>query len=48
MQKNSEKRYIRVLVNEKGFIPEPFANFANISHITVEDFAKSFNFSLNQ
>ena len=46
-QKNSEKRYIRVLGHEKGFIPEPFANFGNISHITSEDLAKSFNFSLN-
>jgi hypothetical protein len=47
-QKNSEKRYIRVLVNDKGFIPEPFANFGNISHINMEDFAKSFNFSLSE
>jgi len=45
-QKNNEKRYIRVIVNDKGFIPEPFANFANISHVTMEDFAKSFNFGL--
>lgn len=47
MQKNSKKRYIRVIATEKSFIPEPFENFANISHITVEDLAKSFNFSLN-
>ncbi len=47
LQKNSKKRYIRVLATEKAFIPEPFENFANISHITVEDLAKSFNFSLN-
>lgn len=47
LQKNSKKRYIRVVTNEMSFIPEPFDNFANISHITVEDLAKSFNFSLN-
>ena len=46
-QKNNEKRYIRVLGHENGFIPEPFANFGNISHITSEDLVKSFNFSLN-
>ena len=47
LQKNSKKRYIRVLATEKAYIPEPFENFANLSHITVEDLAKSFNFSLN-
>ena len=45
IQKNVEKRYIRVLEKEDSFIPEPFNNFANLSHITVEDFKKSFNIS---
>tara|TARA_B100002019_G_C21210090_1_gene568924 strand:+ start:216 stop:722 length:507 start_codon:yes stop_codon:yes gene_type:complete len=47
LQKNSKKRYIRVVATDKSFIPEPLESFANISHITVEDLAKSFNFSLN-
>ena len=47
-QKNKEKRYIRVLADGIGFIPEPFQNYSNIKHITKEDFTKSFNFSLIQ
>ena len=45
--KNSKKRYIRVLVNDKGFIPEPFEKYGNLTHITREDFAKSFNIQLS-
>ena len=45
MQKSPEKRYIRVLEEKDSFIPEPFENFSNLTHITVEEFAKSFNIS---
>jgi hypothetical protein len=41
-QKYPEKRYIRV-INEDGFIPKEFSNLDNLSHITVEDFVKTFN-----
>ena len=43
LQKNSEKRYIRVLLDRQGFIPEPLDKFGNLTHITKEDFCKSFN-----
>lgn len=43
IQKSPQKRYIRVLENKDSYIPEPFDNFANLSHVTIEDFAKSFN-----
>ena len=42
-QKFSEKRYIRVL-GENAFIPKEFKTISNISHITIEEFKKSFNF----
>lgn len=45
MQKSPEKRYIRVLEEKDSFIPEPFDNYSNLTHMTVEDFAKSFNIS---
>ena len=43
IQKNPEKRYIRVIGDKKGFVPEPMEKFGNLSHITREDFLKSFN-----
>lgn len=41
-QKFSEKRYIRVL-GDNPFIPSEFSKLHNLSHITVEEFKKSFN-----
>jgi len=46
IQKNPEKRYIRVIGDKKGFVPEPMEKFGNLSHITKEDFLKSFNLAL--
>jgi hypothetical protein len=43
-QKFSQNRYIRVL-GENAFIPKEFSKIDNLSHITVEEFKKSFNFS---
>lgn len=43
-QKYSEKRYIRVL-GENGFIPSEFSKIDNLSHISIEEFKKIFNFS---
>ena len=43
-QKFSEKRYIRVVQEEDPFIPKEFSKINNLSHITVEEFKKSFNF----
>jgi hypothetical protein len=40
----SQKRYIRVL-GESGFIPKEFSNISNLSHISIEEFKKIFNFS---
>ena len=42
-QKFSQKRYIRVL-GENAFIPKEFSKIDNLSHITVEEFNKIFNF----
>ena len=41
-QKFSQKRYIRVL-GDNAFIPKEFSNIDNLSHITLEEFKKSFN-----
>jgi len=43
IQKNTQIRYIRVTGDKKGFIPDPLMKFGNLSHISKEDFAKSFN-----
>ena len=43
-QKFNEKRYIRVVQEEDPFIPKEFSKIDNLSHITVEEFKKSFNF----
>ena len=43
-QKFSEKRYIRVVQEEDPFIPKEFSKIDNLSHITVEEFNKIFNF----
>ena len=40
-QKFSEKRYIRVL-GENAFIPKEFNKIPNLSHISIENFKKSF------
>lgn len=42
IQKNHQKRYIRVL-EKNGFIPKEFSKLENLTHISVEDFQKSFN-----
>jgi len=42
-QKYSQKRYIRVVKEDKPFIPNEFSKLDNLSHITVEEFKKSFN-----
>ncbi len=46
IQKNPEKRYIRVVGDKKGFVPEPLEKFGNLSHISKGDFLKSFNLAL--
>jgi len=43
-QKFSEKRYIRVL-GDDAFIPKEFSNIENLSHISIGEFKKIFNFS---
>lgn len=43
-QKFSEKRYIRVVQEEDPFIPKEFSKINNLSHITVKEFKKTFNF----
>ena len=43
-QKFSKKRYIRVL-GENAFIPKEFSNIDNLSHMSIEEFRKIFNFS---
>ena len=42
-QKFSEKRYIRVVEEDNPFIPKEFSKLDNLSHITVEEFKKSFD-----
>ena len=42
-QKFSKTRYIRVL-GENTFIPREFLKIPNLTHITIEEFKKSFNF----
>jgi len=41
-QKFPQKRYIRVL-GDNPFIPKEFSKVENLSHITIEEFKKSFN-----
>ena len=41
-QKFSQKRYIRVL-GDNPFIPKEFLKIENLTHITVEEFKKSFD-----
>ena len=41
-QKNTNKRYIRVL-GDNPFIPKEFSVLNNLSHITVEEFKKTFD-----
>jgi hypothetical protein len=43
IQKNKEKRYIRVVEDSSSFIPETLSKYANIEHITVEEFKNLFN-----
>ena len=47
-QKNPRKRYIRVVGDKKGFVPEPLEKFGNLSHISKGDFLKSFNLALKK
>jgi len=46
IQKNPEKRYIRVIGDKKGFIPDPLMKFGNLDHMSKDEFVKSFNISL--
>ena len=41
-QKFPQKRYIRVL-GDNPFIPKEFSKIENLSHITIEEFKKSFD-----
>lgn len=41
-QKFDKKRYIRV-IGDNAFIPKEFSRLDNLSHITVEEFKKTFN-----
>lgn len=43
-QKFNKKRYIRVL-GDNAFIPKEFQNIDNLTHISVEEFKKTFNFT---
>ena len=43
-QKFSKKRYIRVL-GENAFVPKEFSNINNLSHISIGEFEKIFDFS---
>jgi len=43
LQRNSEKRYIRVVQEGDKFVPKSLNKFGNLSHITVEEFVKQFN-----
>ena len=43
-QKFSKKRYIRVL-GENAFVPKEFSNIDNLSHISIGEFEKIFDFS---
>ena len=43
-QKFPKKRYIRVL-GETAFIPKEFSNINNLSHMSIEEFKKIFDFS---
>jgi hypothetical protein len=43
IQKNSKKRYIRVVEDTDSFIPEPMLKYGNLDHITVEEFKNSLN-----
>jgi hypothetical protein len=42
LQRNSKKRYIRVVEGDI-FVPRSLQKYSNLSHITVEDFKKTFN-----
>ena len=43
LQRNSKKRYIRVVEEGDIFVPRSLQKYSNLSHITVEDFKKTFN-----
>jgi hypothetical protein len=42
LQRNSKKRYIRVVAEDDIFVPKSLKNFSNLSHITVDEFVKRF------
>ena len=42
-QKFSEKRYIRVVQEKEPYIPKEFSKLENLTHITVEEFKKTFD-----
>lgn len=42
-QKFSEKRYIRVVQEDEPFVPTEFSKLNNLTHVTVEEFKKSFD-----
>lgn len=43
LQRNSKKRYIRVVEEGDIFVPKSLQKFSNLSHITVEEFKRNFN-----
>ena len=43
IQQHPKIRYIRVTDNSTNFIPDQLKNFKNLSHISVNEFKKSFN-----
>lgn len=42
IQRNSRKRYIRVVDDNDTFIPKGLKSFTNLTHITVSDFVEQF------
>ena len=42
LQKNSKKRYIRVVAEGDKFLPGSLKNFTNLSHVNIEEFQKIF------
>jgi len=43
LQRNSRKRYIRVVPEGEIFIPKSLTNFGNLTHMTVDEFIRKFN-----
>lgn len=43
LQRNSKKRYIRVVDEGDIFVPKSLQKYSNLTHITVDEFKKQFN-----